>query len=90
MFFLLSSFLLASSSNTNVAVWRLDPLSNPNILNNLMGNKAIVEEVKFSPTQVHLLASVDMSKEVRLWDTLVGNSLHIFQSILNVVEMLNG
>ena len=39
-----------------------------------------VYEVKFSPSEAHILATWDNSGEVRLWDALAGNCLHLFQS----------
>lgn len=75
----LNKSLLASSSSTNVVVWRLDPLFNPNILNNLLGHKTIVEEVKFSPTLFSLLATWDQEWQIRLWDALAGTCQKVIQ-----------
>ena len=72
----LNKSLLASSSNTNVAVWRLDPLSN---LNTLRGHKAKVEEVKFSPIFFPLLATWDQKWQIRLWDALAGTCQKVIQ-----------
>ena len=35
--------------------------------------------MKFSPSEAHILATWDTSREVRLWDALAGNCLHLFQ-----------
>ena len=72
----LNKSLLASSSNTNVAVWRLDPLSN---LNTLTGHKARVGELEFSPTLFPLLATWDQKWQIRLWDALAGTCQKVIQ-----------
>ena len=44
-----------------------------------MGHKAIVEEVKFSPTLFSLLASWDQEWQIRLWDALAGTCQKVIQ-----------
>ena len=50
------------------------------LLHTLTGHKSEVLELKFSPSEAHILATWDSSREVRLWDALAGNCLHLFQS----------
>ena len=71
------SNLLASCS-WGVILWKLDSPS-PTLLHTLTGHKSPIYQVKFSPSQSHLLATWDTSWEVRLWDALAGNCLHLFQ-----------
>ena len=76
-----SSALLASGSRDKaVIVQKVDSISNtPTPLRTLTGHKDEVYEVKFSPTDPHILATCDDGGEVRLWDILNGNCRHIFQ-----------
>ena len=60
-------------------VQKLDLPSSHTLLHTLTGHKSSVKEVKFSPSEAHILATWDNSWEVRLWDALAGNCLHIFQ-----------
>ena len=72
--------LLASGSfDQNVIVQKLDSPSSPAPLHTLTGHKADVFEVKFSPSEAHILATWDDNWEVRLWDAVAGNYLHLFQ-----------
>ena len=54
--------------------------SSPAPLHTLTGHKSSFYEVKFSPSEAHILATWDKSGEMRLWDALAGNCLHLFQS----------
>ena len=45
----------------------------------ITGHNDCVVEVKFSPTDPHILATWDYNGEVRLWDALAGNCIHRFQ-----------
>jgi WD40 repeat protein len=74
-----SKLLSSGSSDKNVIVQKLDSPSSPAPLHTLTGHKSPVEEVKFSPSEAHILATWDGSGEVRLWDALAGNCLHLFQ-----------
>ena len=74
-----STLLASGSFDKKVIVQKLDSPSSPAPLHTLTGHKWSIEEVKFSPSEVHILATWDYSREVRLWDALAGNCLHLFQ-----------
>merc|ERR1719237_1515386 len=74
-----TKLLSSGSDDKNVIVQKLDPPSSPAPLHTLTGHKSNVLEVKFSPSEAHILATFDLSGEVRLWDALAGNCLHLFQ-----------
>ena len=72
-----NNLLASTSSEREVILWKID--SPPTQLHTLTGHKSQVGEGKFSPSEAHLLATWDTSGEVRLWDALAGNCLHLFQ-----------
>merc|ERR1719237_701285 len=74
-----SKLLSSGSDDKNVIVQKLDSPSSPAPLHTLTGHKSYVKEVKFSPSEAHILATWDGNGEVRLWDALAGNCLHLFQ-----------
>ena len=75
-----SSALLASGSrDKTVIVQKVDSTSTLAPLHTFTGHKDQVVEVKFSPSDPHILATYDESGEVRPWDILNGNCNHIFQ-----------
>ena len=73
-----STLLASGSADKNVIVQKLDSPSSPAPLHTLTGHKSYIREVKFSPSEAHILATCDWSREVRLWDALAGNCLHLF------------
>ena len=76
-----SSALLASgSSDQTVIVQKVNFTSTPAPLHTLTGHISDVYEVKFSPSDPHILATCDIGGEVRLWDAHSGNCIHIFQN----------
>ena len=74
-----SRLLVSGSDDKKVIVQKLDSSFSLAPLHTLTGHKSRVKEVKFSPSDSHLLATWDDSCEVRLWDALAGNCLHKFQ-----------
>ena len=60
-------------------VQKVDSTSTQTPLHTLTGHKKTVYEVKFSPSDPHILATCDHRGEVRLWEVHHGNCLHIFQ-----------
>ena len=75
-----SSALLASGSrDSTVIVQKVDnSTSTPAPVHTLTGHKGKVYEVKFSPSDLHILATCDSGGEVTLWDVHHGNCRHIF------------
>ena len=62
------TLLASGSSDEKVIVWKLhknSPLQTLTV-------DSPVEEVKFSPSEAHLLASIDLRGEVRLWEAVSG------------------
>ena len=74
-----SSALLASGSlDKTVIVQKVNnSTSTQTPVHTLTGHKDVVVEVKFSPSDPHILATCDESGEVRLWDVHHGNCRHI-------------
>ena len=63
-----------------MVVQKLNSTASHTLLHTLTGHKNWVYVVKFSPSEAHILATWDLNREVRLWDALAGNCLHLFQS----------
>ena len=69
--------LLASGSKCGeVIVWFVDTYF-PRLQHTLVGHKSSVREVKFSKTENQIVASWELNGEVRIWDVVVGNCLHV-------------
>ena len=69
------TLLASGSSDEKVIVWKLHKNSPLHTLT----VDSPVEEVKFSPSEAHPLASIDLRGEVRLWEAVTGVCVQVVQ-----------